>query len=159
MAQRSEIPQTVGLPVRACEVSILHRPWTRFHKRVCLAAAFTTMLACALAGCREKGQDASDTHPIQKPALTERSEDLRALIATALDAGSKRLVIPPGRYRVQAERGGHLVFSNLTDVEIVAENVEMLCTSTVRAVLFEGCTNVTLRGLVVDYDPLPFTQA
>jgi hypothetical protein len=24
--------------------------------------------------------------------------------------------------------------------------------------LFQDCTNVTLRGLAVDYDPLPFTQ-
>jgi hypothetical protein len=43
-------------------------------------------------------------------------------------------------------------------VEIIAENVEMVCTSTVSALYFENCTNVTLRGLTVDYDPLPFTQ-
>lgn len=90
--------------------------------------------------------------------MTERSDDLRALIAAELAAGSKRIVIPPGRYRVQAERGTHLLFSDLSDVEIIAENVELVCTSTVRALLFENCTNVTLRGLTVDYDPLPFTQ-
>jgi hypothetical protein len=86
------------------------------------------------------------------------SADLRALIAAELAAGNKRIVIPPGRYRVQAENGGHLHFKDLSDVEIIAENVELVCTSTVRALFFENCTNVTLRGLTVDYDPLPFTQ-
>jgi hypothetical protein len=59
---------------------------------------------------------------------------------------------------VQAERGNHLVFKDLSDVEIIADKVELVCTSTVRALMFEGCSNVTIRGLAVDYDPLPFTQ-
>ena len=128
---------------------------SRSHGRAYFALVFTAMLACMSIGCREK-ESANASPP--KPVLVERSEALRALIATALDAGNKRIVIPPGRYRVEAERGGHLVFSDLTNVEIVAENVELVCTSTIRAVLFEKCTNVTLRGLTVDYDPLPFTQ-
>lgn len=86
------------------------------------------------------------------------SADLRTLIDAELAAGNKRIVIPPGRYRVQADSKGHLTFRNHSDVEIIAENVELVCTSTVRALFFENCTNVTLRGLAVDYDPLPFTQ-
>jgi hypothetical protein len=93
-----------------------------------------------------------------KVALTERAEDLRALIAAELAAGKKRIVIPQGRYRVPAEQGNHLVFRNLSDVEIIADDVELVCTSTVRALMFEGCSNVTIRGLTIDYDPLPFTQ-
>jgi len=119
-----------------------------------LIALSSAISALALTGCRE----AKETSPAGKAALTENSADLRALIAREIAAGNKRIVIPPGRYRVQAERGSHLVFSGLTDVEIIAENVELVCTSTVRALLFEGCSNVTLRGLTVDYDPLPFTQ-
>lgn len=112
-----------------------------------------------MTGCG-KGEDEQPAAEAraENSTLPERSEDLRALIAAELATGNKRVVIPPGRYTVQAERGGHLVFSNLIDVEIIAENVELVCTSTVRALLFEGCTNVTLRGLTVDYDPLPFTQ-
>jgi len=112
----------------------------------------------ALSGCSEAKQDDA-SEPLPKMlTLAENSADLRALIAAELAAGNKRVVIPHGRYRVQAERGSHLVFSGLTDVEIIAENVELVCTSTVRAVLFEDCTNVTIRGLTVDYDPLPFSQ-
>lgn len=90
--------------------------------------------------------------------IAEDPGDLRAFLAAELASGNKRIVIPPGRYRVEAERGGHLHFKDLKDVEIIAENVELVCTSTVRAVWFENCANVTLRGLKVDYDPLPFTQ-
>jgi hypothetical protein len=121
-------------------------------------AAFTAMLVFTLTACREDKPTASSSRLPQKSALTERSEDLRTLIHKELTAGKKRIVIPSGRYRVQAEHGNHLVFSNLTNVEILAENVELVCTSTVRALMFENCANVTIRGLTVDYDPLPFTQ-
>jgi hypothetical protein len=124
------------------------------HDRAYFAPVITALLAITLTACREKAQSIA----APKPALTERTDDLRALITAGLAVGNKRIVIPPGRYRMQAEQGSHLVFPNLTDVEIIAENVELVCTSTVRAVLFENCTNVTLRGLAVDYDPLPFTQ-
>lgn len=114
--------------------------------------------AVVLTSCREGKGEILAAKPPEKVVLAERSEDLRALIARELAAGNKRIVIPPGRYRVQAERGSHLLFSNLSDVEIIAENVELVCTSTVRALSFEDCSKVTLRGLTVDYDPLPFTQ-
>ena len=123
-----------------------------------LLAVFAATSAVLLTGCRKGGE----THPVpaspEKIVLVEQSADLRALIDAELAAGKKRIVIPPGRYRVQAERGNHLVFKNLADVEIIANNVEMVCTSTIRALMFDECSNVTLRGLVVDYDPLPFTQ-
>jgi hypothetical protein len=97
----------------------------------------------------------------QKPALAgspPAPADLRAFLMAELQAGKQRIVIPPGRYPIQAQRGSHLTFSGLRDVEIIADQVELVCGSTLRAVLFENCTNVTLRGLTVDYDPLPFTQ-
>ena len=114
--------------------------------------------ALLLSGCGKGG----DNHPLaalpEKVVLIEQSADLRALINAELAAGKKRIVIPPGRYRVPSEKGSHLQFKNLSGVEIIANNVELVCTSTVQAVLFDHCSNVTLRGLVVDYDPLPFTQ-
>ncbi len=112
-----------------------------------LLAGFHTSNASDLAAASPK-----------KVVLTEQSADLRAWINAELAAGKKRIVIPSGRYRVTSEQGFHLQFKNLSDVEIIATHVEMVCTSTVQAVLFDHCANVTLRGLVVDYDPLPFTQ-
>jgi hypothetical protein len=112
----------------------------------------------ALSACRKSGENQVVAALPEKVALIEQSADLRELINAELAAGKKRIVIPQGRYRVSSEKGYHLQFKNLSDVEIIANHVEMVCTSTVQAVLFDHCSNVTLRGLVVDYDPLPFTQ-
>jgi hypothetical protein len=134
----------------------LIKPNDIFNFRLVRWAASAALVV--FAGClTAKEEPLAATQP-EKVVLAERSENLRALIAKELAAGHKRIVIPPGRYRVQAERGGHLLFSNLSDVEIIAENVELVCTTTVRALMFEGCSNVSLRGLTIDYDPLPFTQ-
>jgi parallel beta-helix repeat protein len=84
--------------------------------------------------------------------------DLQQFIDSALKAGNHRVVVPPGRYRVSPRDRQHLVLRNLKDVTIVADGVEMICTETTRALTITHCTNLTLRGLVIDYDPLPFTQ-
>jgi hypothetical protein len=124
-------------------------------------ALLLALLPLVLTGCREENAD-DPSKPLPplviKPAPLVATVDLRAIIADQLAAGGKQIVIPPGRYPVDSTRDGHLVFSNLTDIEIIAENVELVCTSTNRAIHFDNCTNVTLRGLTIDYDPLPFTQ-
>lgn len=86
------------------------------------------------------------------------SRELPDLIQRQLDAGEKKVVIPPGTYRVAPVKGHHLRLANLKDVEIIADGVEMICTETTRALTIEGCENLTIRGLSIDYDPLPFTQ-
>ncbi len=85
---------------------------------------------------------------------------LRRMVAEAVAARAKRVVIPPGIYRGAPENGGktHLTIGNASDLEIVADGVTMICTLATRAVEIQGCTDVTLRGITVDYDPLPFTQ-
>ena len=85
--------------------------------------------------------------------------DLQGFVDAAMKAGAKRVVVPAGRYRVAPKNGRHLVFKDLADVEIIADGVEMVCTQTVQAVGFERCRNVHLKGLTVDYDPLPYTEA
>ena len=84
--------------------------------------------------------------------------DLRKIIDDGLSSGKKTIVIPPGVYRVKPVNRQHLYFKNLKNVEIIADNVEMICTETTRAITFENCENVVLRGMTVDYDPLPFSQ-
>lgn len=119
---------------------------------------FLAGLILAFSGCREDvAEDRSKPPPpaTGQPAIPD---DLRAFIAGEVASGNRRVVIPPGRYRVDASDGSHLAFSNLNHTEIIAEGVELVCTSTIRALLFEKCANTTIRGLVIDYDPLPFTQ-
>ena len=66
--------------------------------------------------------------------------------------------MPPGRYRVTPRNRQHLVLDGLHDMMISAEGVEIICTETTRAVTVKHCSGMVLRGLTIDYDPLPFTQ-
>jgi parallel beta-helix repeat protein len=84
--------------------------------------------------------------------------DIQGFVDTELQAGQKRIVIPPGRYRVTPHNRQHLLLQNLRDVQIIADGVEMICTETTRAITISRCSDVSIRGLTIDYDPLPFTQ-
>jgi hypothetical protein len=86
------------------------------------------------------------------------SFDIQGFINHAVEAGQKKIVIPAGSYRVAPQSREHLVLSGLRDTEIDATGVEMICTETTRALTISGCSNLTLTGLTIDYDPLPFTQ-
>lgn len=99
----------------------------------------------------------SDSVPIPPPA--EKPENLRDLLAAALASTDTEIVLPPGRYRVTPQNREHLALRGLRDRVIIADGVEMVCTETTRALTIEDCHNVTLRGLTIDYDPLPYTQA
>jgi len=84
--------------------------------------------------------------------------DLQGFIDAALADGSKTIVVPPGRYRVTPRNRECLALRDLKDVRIVCSGVEMICTETTRALSISNCLNVTVVGLGIDYDPLPFTQ-
>jgi hypothetical protein len=84
--------------------------------------------------------------------------DLQGFIEREVKAGARRIVVPPGRYRVMPRDRQHLLLRELKDLQIVADGVEMICTETTRAITITRCTNVTLRGLKIDFDPLPCTQ-
>jgi len=87
-----------------------------------------------------------------------RAFDLQGFIDTAVQAGGTTVRVEPGRYRVTPRQSQHLVLRGLKDIVIDCTGVEMVCTETTRAVTIHDCEGVTLRGLAIDYDPLPFTQ-
>ncbi|HWH71505.1 MAG TPA: right-handed parallel beta-helix repeat-containing protein, partial [Candidatus Sulfotelmatobacter sp.] len=101
--------------------------------------------------------ESSTAAPDRAPAV-ERPFDLQGFIDQAIQSGAKRVVVPPGRYRVTPQNRQHLVLRDLKNVEIIAAGVEMICTETTRALTITRCTNVAVRGLTIDYDPLPYTQ-
>jgi len=86
--------------------------------------------------------------------------DLRDRILNAVKAGAAEVTIPPGIYRGGPAPGETEVLSigNAHNLRIVAEGVLMVCTHRTRAIEIHDCSNLTLRGLTVDYDPLTFTQ-
>lgn len=94
--------------------------------------------------------------------VSEDIIDIQAFIDSQVLQGEKHIVIPPGRHYVKPQHHDgktHLFFRNLRDIVIDGMDMaEIVCTKTTRAITLYNCKNVTLRGLVVDYDPLPYTQ-
>ena len=84
--------------------------------------------------------------------------DLQGFIDKEIKAGKKQIVIPPGKYRVTPQNRVHLNLRDVKDLEIIADQTEMICTETAAAMNLANCQNVKIRGLTIDYDPLPFTQ-
>ncbi len=96
--------------------------------------------------------------PASHAGAPARDFDLQGYITSAIQSGSKQVTVPPGRYRVAPRQGCHLRFTGLNNFTVIADGVEMICTQTVPAMAFQNCRNVHIRGLTVDYDPLPFTE-
>ncbi len=111
------------------------------------------MLLAALVGGWAVGQPADNSS-----AAVGRMVDLQALIDQQIKTGTNRVIIPPGRYRVTPKNGSHLHFQALTNLEIIANGVEMICTEVRPAMVFDHCRDLHLCGLTVDYDPLPMTE-
>lgn len=87
--------------------------------------------------------------------------DLQGFIDSELASGKTEIVIPSTsskRYRVRPRNKQHLLLEGLKGIRIIADNVEMVCTETTRAITIVDCSDVIIRGLTIDYDPLPFTQ-
>lgn len=92
--------------------------------------------------------------------FADATADFRPEVSAALKRGDKRIVIPPGRYLLDHEPGrGEIWFlQNAKDVEIIADGVTLIGTRLTRALNIYRCEGVTIQGLTIDYDPLPFTQ-
>ncbi|HEX4084841.1 MAG TPA: right-handed parallel beta-helix repeat-containing protein [Chthoniobacteraceae bacterium] len=94
-------------------------------------------------------------------AVSARAEDdFRPLVSAAVRSHAQRVVIPPGVYRMAPHGGDRTVWSidKAHDIVIVADGVTLVSTQLTRAIDLRDCRNVTLQGITVDYDPLPFTQ-
>ncbi len=92
----------------------------------------------------------------------QRTTDVEALIQAAIEKGAERIKIPSGVYRIphrEKKEQWHLIFKNARDLRIDATGVTFVFTNpAVGGMLLEDCHNVTLRGLTIQFDPLPFTQ-
>ncbi len=90
----------------------------------------------------------------------EITESFTQQIIDAVKAGKHMVRIKPGVYKLKPKTPSqsHVTLFQLKDMEIDARGVTLLCTNNSSALDILSCTNVTLRGLKVDYDPLPFTQ-
>lgn len=104
------------------------------------------------------GMSPDDAAVLQRIAHQVVSGEIRRIIDGALAEGKKHITIPPGRYGLTLENGVHLALENLSDITVDAAGAELVCNETTQAIRIRNCTNLTIRGLSIDYDPLPFTQ-
>jgi Right handed beta helix region len=88
------------------------------------------------------------------PVGAQTTIDFRPLLDNAVRKGLPLVVIPPGTYHLAPG----IEVRDAKKLKIVADKVTLVCTRLSRAISFDHCADVTLRGLTVDYDPLPFTQ-
>ena len=70
------------------------------------------------------------------------------------------LVFPPGKYYFRGDRTrsmSHVDVNDFAEITIRGENTELVGCGTKTLLRFERCGKVTVTGLDVDWDPLPFT--
>lgn len=94
------------------------------------------------------------------PALAVESGWLERDVTAAMARGEKRLVVPPGVYRLTAaSQQPHVRFRGLQNFEIDATGVTLLFTTPDHApIVFEDCRDVILRGATLLQATLPYSQ-
>jgi hypothetical protein len=94
----------------------------------------------------------------EKDTQREAAGRLLVKIREEIIGGKKDLTIPAGNYRFD-KPAKDVEFTDLSDVAINAQGVVFWFDSgTGKKVRFKRCRNVTIRGLTVDTDPLPWFQ-
>ncbi len=99
----------------------------------------------------------------QKQEKAKDIKDLQAYISQKISSGEKHIVIPEGVYKVKTTQSAYLTFKDIKDVYISAKNVELraICGRDIpsaRLMDLKNCENLTIDGLILDSDPIPFTQ-
>jgi hypothetical protein len=96
----------------------------------------------------------SVANPLPDPGLQD-------MISAAIASGAHHLRIPAGTYAIAStshSNGSLLNIDGANDLSIDATGVTIVGKELTRAVNVVNSHNVTIQGLTVDYDPLPFTQ-
>lgn len=84
---------------------------------------------------------------------------IRAAIEACRAQPGAHLVFAPGRYHLSGgpDRRPSLLFHGIEDLTIDGNGAELVGTDLATALHFVDCRNVTIRNLVIDWDPLPFS--
>ena len=97
--------------------------------------------------------------PIHGTMAAEKNVDAAKLLAlTQAPPSGSRLTLPPGTYRLCDQPGKGLLFRGWENKEIVAEGVTLILKPG-QSFTLENCRNIRVRGLTIDCDPLPWSEA
>jgi hypothetical protein len=86
---------------------------------------------------------------------------IQSQVNAAIAAGKKKLKLKPGTYSIaptDASFGNLLRIDGARGLTIDATGVTLVGTVLTRAIDIKNSTDLTIRGLTINYDPLPFTQ-
>ncbi len=86
--------------------------------------------------------------------------ELMPAILRAYHSGMGQIMIPPGIYKLPEPHGAfYLSFDNLRNFRIRGKGVTLLRTDPTKGgIQFTHCRNVTLEGVTLRCNPIPFTQ-
>ena len=84
--------------------------------------------------------------------------DPRDFILSELARGNRSIKVPPGTYRLAQRDKVFLSLEGVKDTVIDCTGVTFIGLAHTAMLELVDCHNVTLKGLAIDYDPLPFTQ-
>ena len=95
-------------------------------------------------------------------SLSAEPLDCQRLLDEAVSAHQASVTIPPGIHRVKPASAGssyHVTLKDLQGFTIIGDGATLVFENPRQGGLyFDRCRNVTVRGLTLDWDPLPFTQ-
>jgi len=86
---------------------------------------------------------------------------IRKAIAAAIQAGpGSRVCLEPKTYRLKENTRSDTQFelANAQGITIEGNGARLINTPTNNLIRLRACRDMTVKGLVIDYDPLPFTQ-
>ena len=90
------------------------------------------------------------------------AQTIQDRIDAALDKKTASVTIPQGTYNESlSNRHGkrdYIRLEGVSNFTVYANNVTLKCTTLSRAITLKACNNVAIRGLIIDYEPVPFTQ-
>ncbi|MDR1284555.1 MAG: right-handed parallel beta-helix repeat-containing protein [Opitutaceae bacterium] len=98
----------------------------------------------------------------EKQQQREAGEKIRDAILAAVARGEREFTVPPGHYRVSAPKKTDryiLTLDKTTNLTLNAAGATLVIEDFSGALQMRDCANITLRGLAIDYDPLPVVQA
>lgn len=103
---------------------------------------------------------AVSTTTAMPPDTENYGRDPLDAVRNAVAHGERRISVPAGRHFLSPREGDieYLKLEGVSDVIIDFNGAELVGSIRTRMLSFANCTNVTVRNLTIDYEPLPFTQ-
>jgi hypothetical protein len=88
----------------------------------------------------------------------DSTASVAAAIAHLITNGGLTLVFPPGTYRLASAQQAAISLTNRSNIEIEGSGSRIIMGNDALSLAFDRCSNLNVRNLTIDWDPLPYTQ-